>query len=310
MDIFILARKSGTHFNKKIESCGKSDNIKVEVIDPLACELLLDGLNSQVIYNGKPLKNPDYVIPRMGRNILSYGMTVLKHFEMMGVPTINSSYAITNILNRYEYLQQLSSHKKLQVPKSMLLRKSNQIKNAMEKVQGPPVILKMLSGKDKLGAMLIDDPKSAESFLDVNSIMGGFGQLGQDIVIEQFIKETEGKSIHLLVFNGEVLGGFYKLKAFNAKQSSLLLGDKTTNLITPDSLMSEKAVLACNILNLDFALVSFLESIDEPIIYEININPEIEIFEKDSRLQIPAKIVGHMSKIIKQSKGIEVNMNG
>jgi ribosomal protein S6--L-glutamate ligase len=293
LKIIILARKPNAYFNQKLEQAAKHSHIEIQVLDPLACELLLDGKNTQVIYNGKPVLNTDFVIPRMGAAVLEYGISVLRHFEILGIPVLNSSLSITNILNRFEYLQILASHEMLSTPKSVLIRKSSQIKSAMERVNGPPAVLKVMSSNNKLGAMLIDKVSTAESFLDVNSIMGGMGQLGQDIIIEEYIKEAEGKAIHLLVVNKEVAGAFYTLKAFTPKQASMFQQKPAKGLITPELTISQMATYTTRVLNLDFALISFLDSIDGPRIYKINITPEIDIFEKVPGAEVPAKIIAY-----------------
>ncbi len=293
MNIVILARKPGLYFNKKIEQTGKSSGVKVRVIDPLSCELVLDGLNTRVYSDGKPVVDVDFVIPRMGPAVLEYGISVLRHFEIQGIPVLNNSIAIMNVLNRYEYLQILASHSNLMTPKSVLIRKSNQIKSAMDKVNGPPAVLKVMSSNNKLGALLIDKLSTAESYLDVNFVMGGMGQLGQNIIIEEYIKEASGKSIHILILNNEVIGSLYKIKAFGPKQTALIHEKPAKGLTMPDSVMSEMALYATTVLNLNFAMVGFLESIDGPKIYEIDVNPEIEIFEKEGGIQVPAGVLAY-----------------
>ncbi|MEW5820047.1 MAG: hypothetical protein AB1782_07625 [Cyanobacteriota bacterium] len=300
MHIVILSRKPTLYLNKKLENLAKSDGIKLTIIDPLDCKLLLDGDRSQILVHGKPLPKVDFVIPRMGTTILSYGLSVLRHFELMKIPVLNSSLAINSMLKRYEYLQLLAVHPNINTTKSILIRKSEQIKDAIPQVKGPPAMLKMMSDGSKLGAMLIDKLSTAESFIDVNSIMGGAGQIGQSIIIEEFIKEANGKSINVIVLNNKVIGCYFKIKAFNLKQSATLLVRETQGFIKPSNEIETMAILATQQLNLDFAKVSFLESIDGPKIFEVSFNPQIDIFEKEPSFQIPAKILAHSISCIKE----------
>ena len=307
MNIVILARKPALHFNKKIEQLAKAAQMKVTIVDPLICEMYLEGNNSQVLVKGKPLPNIDFVIPRMGPAILDYGLSVLRQFELMGIPVLNSSMAINNSLKRYEYLQILSSHPEISVPKSVMARKSNQIKDAIQKVGGPPAMLKVLSSSNNLGAMMINDVKTAESFLDVNSIMGGIGQIGQSIVIEEFIKESEGKAINVLVLNGEILGAHYKVKAFNFKQSTSLINKSTEGFMVPDLKVAKMAVESADVLGLDFAMISLLESFDGPKVFEVSFNPKVEIFDKAPEVQIHAKILSYITNKVRKNvtSGVE-----
>lgn len=301
MHILILSRKPNAYFNKKIEQLAKSSNIEVSIIDPLNCELKLQGPKSQVMINNKPVRQPDFVIPRMGIAVIDYGLYVLRHFELMNLPVLNSSMAINNLLKRYEYLQILASHPEIQTTKAILIRKASQIKDAIQSVDGPPAMLKLISSNNKLGALLIDKISTAESYLDVNSIMGGIGQVGQSIIIEEFIKESNGRTINVLVLNSEVIGCYYKVKAFSLKQSASLITKETEGFTVPDKEIEQMAVTAANQLNLDFALISFLESVDGPKIFEVNFNPQIEIFDKNPAFQIAAKVLAHVTSRLKEN---------
>lgn len=293
MNILILARNPGTYLNKKLEQLAKSSGDNVEIIDPLACELEINGEHPGILYKGKPIRRPDFVIPAMGPAILEFGLSVLQQFEVMGVPVLNSAACIRSLLNRYQYLQFLSSCDGIEVPRSCLLRKSDQIKGAIQRVKGPPVMMKVISSSNKLGAMLIDNASTAESYLDVNSLMGGVGQIGQHIIIEEFIKEANNRAINVLVLNDEVVASYYHLKAFNVKQSAKMITQKSEGFIDITRPMEEMAIAASRYLELDYGLISFLESFDGPKIFEVEYNPKVDIFDKHPDAQIPAKILAY-----------------
>lgn len=308
MNILILARKPGTYLNKKLEQLAKSTGDSVEIIDPLACELEINAELSNILYKGKQVKKPDFVIPRMGPAILEFGLSVLQQFEVMGIPVLNPTSAIRGVLNRYQYLQFLSACEGVSVPRSCLLRKSNQIKEAIQRLEGPPVMMKVISSSNKLGAMLIDNASTAESYLDVNSLMGGVGQIGQNIIVEEFIKASNNKAVNVLVLNDEVVASYFHLKAFNIKQSAKMITQKAEGFIDASSEMEEMAVQATRQLGLDFALISFLESIDGPKIFEVDYNPKIDIFDKHPAAQVPAKILAYARSLCQENvtSGVEL----
>lgn len=307
MNIVVLCRKANSYFIQRLEQIAKPSKTQVTVVDPLSCELVLNGKQSQILYKGKPLLKPNFVIPRMGTAILDYGLNVLRHFELMDVPVLNNASAITNAFKRYEYLQILSTSDKIQTPRSVLIRKSNQIKAALKLVNGPPAMLKLISSNNKLGAMMIESVASAESFLDVNSIMGGLGQIGQSIIIEEFVKESKGRSIHLLTLKDQVIGCHYKIKAFNLKQSSGLFNKQNQGYMEPPQDMCDMAIAALEVLDLDFAVVSFVESLEGPKIFQVDFNPQIEIFDKDPNVQVSAKILASINNSVKRNvvSGVE-----
>lgn len=307
MNILILSRKPSLFFNQKVEKIAKATDMKVTIIDPLNCELFLNADKSIVYVNGKPLEKADFVIPRMSLSIMEYGLSVLRHFELLNIPALNSSYSIQNVLNRFEYLQFLSGQWGIKTPKSVLIRKSNQIKTALTYINGPPSIIKIISEGNKLGAMLVEKTSTLESLFDVSMVMGGIGQIGQNIILEEFIKEANGKSMHLLVLNNEVLGSYYRHKSFQSKQAITNINKPALELTTAPKEFEEMALKAVNMLKLDFALVGILESYDGPKLFEIDINPDIDVFERDSEIQVIPRMLTYCVSKYQEATSIRIS---
>ena len=70
-------------------------NIEVKLIDPNEIDIFVNKENKQsILVNGKSLPLPKFVFPRTGSGTTYYIKAVIRHFERMGVPVINSSEAI------------------------------------------------------------------------------------------------------------------------------------------------------------------------------------------------------------------------
>ena len=73
-------------------------NIEVKLIDPNEIDIFVNKENKQsILVNGKSLPLPKFVFPRTGSGTTYYIKAVIRHFERMGVPVINSSDAIDNV---------------------------------------------------------------------------------------------------------------------------------------------------------------------------------------------------------------------
>ena len=69
--------------------------IEVKLIDPNEIDIFVNKENKQsILVNGKSLPLPKFVFPRTGSGTTYYIKAVIRHFERMGVPVINSSDAI------------------------------------------------------------------------------------------------------------------------------------------------------------------------------------------------------------------------
>ena len=76
----------------------KNQKIDIKLIDPNEIDIFVNKENKQsILVNGKSLPLPKFVFPRTGSGTTYYIKAVIRHFERMGVPVINSSEAIDNV---------------------------------------------------------------------------------------------------------------------------------------------------------------------------------------------------------------------
>lgn len=263
------------------------------IVDPFKCHLFLGHGRAEVFHNGKKLQNITFVIPRMGPAVLEYGIKIIQHFELQGVPVLNTAEAISRSVNKFYCLQTIARNSDVQVPASVFIRKSDQMKEALHTLGGPPVLMKVLSANYKLGAMLIENITSASSFLDINLAMGGMGEIGQSIMLERYHREADGKAYNLLMLQDELLGAFYHVKRFDFKQAAKQSTSADKGFIEPSKEYISIAQKTLNALGLDFALVSMIDTDEGPKVFEVSVMPEIEIFEANKELDIPNTILAY-----------------
>ena len=121
-------------------------NIEVKLIDPNEIDIFVNKENKQsILVNGKSLPLPKFVFPRTGSGTTYYIKAVIRHFERMGVPVINSSEAIDNVKDKL-YTHQILAQSNLDIPNTMLLKHPIDI-DFVEKNIGFPVIVKKIRKK-------------------------------------------------------------------------------------------------------------------------------------------------------------------
>ena len=107
--------------NRLIEEFQKQD-IDIQLVDPNTIDIFVNKENKQsILVNGKSLPLPKFVFPRTGSGTTYYIKAVIRHFERMGVPVINSSEAIDNVKDKL-YTHQILAQSNLDIPNTMLLK--------------------------------------------------------------------------------------------------------------------------------------------------------------------------------------------
>src|SRR5205807_702732 len=80
-------------------------------------------------------------------------------------------------------LQLLSRHD-VGLPPTVYTRQADHIPDCIERVEGPPVVVKLLQGTQGIGVVL------AESQMAASSVIEAFHGLEQEILIQKFIREA------------------------------------------------------------------------------------------------------------------------
>ena len=92
--IAILSRSRFIFSTRRLIEAAKERGHDLTVINTLACALVMVNGKFTMLHHGEPLEKPDVVIPRIGTSVTEYGMSVVKQFELMGVPVLNNRRAI------------------------------------------------------------------------------------------------------------------------------------------------------------------------------------------------------------------------
>ena len=108
MNILVLSVNKNLYSTKRLVEEAKNKGHKVEVIKPTDCYMDVSTGTPMVYYKKRKLNKFDAVIPRIGASITSYGMAIVRQFEMMGVYCVNSSNAIGRSRDKLRSLQILS----------------------------------------------------------------------------------------------------------------------------------------------------------------------------------------------------------
>src|SRR6185369_364732 len=272
MKIAILSRKASLYSTSRLMEACRQRGAEVSVLDPLQCLVKLSKRRPEVFHDGERVTGLDGVVPRIGASITFYGLAVLRQFEMMGVFPANESQAIARSRDKLRSLQLLSRHD-IGIPPTAFVRRREDVRSAIRKVGGAPVILKLLEGTQGVGVILAETAKSAESVLDA------MHSLKQHILIQAFVEEAGGTDFRAIVVGQRVVAAMARQAGEGEFRSNLHRGGSARGVIL-DPAFESTAVHAASVLGLNIAGVDMLAAKEGPMVLEVNSSPGLEGVEK------------------------------
>jgi ribosomal protein S6--L-glutamate ligase len=279
----VLSRKKSLYSTRRLLEAAKAQGVATRVIDVLRCNLALEPGNPRLFHKGKELPHLSVALPRIGASVTLAGLSVVRQLEAMGVPLVNGSSAIAKSRDKLAALQQLAAAG-VRIPRTVLARSGDDVSRLVAQVGGLPAILKLLQGTQGVGVMI------AHSEAEATSILGTLWDLGQEILLQEFVAESKGADLRALVVGDRVVGAMRREAKRGEFRSNIHRGGAGTAIDLPRD-YAEAAVRAAQVLGLDVAGVDLLESSDGPKVLELNSSPGFEGLERATEKDIAREIV-------------------
>lgn len=283
--VVILSRKRSLYSTRRLVESVRTRGHRPLVLDTLRCSMILGPSGPRMMYRGVEVRGVDVVIPRIGASITAYGLAVASHFDMMGVPVLNSANAISRSRDKLRCLQ-LLSRSKLDLPRTVMAHDRGNVSRLVKEVGGLPVIIKLLRGTQGVGVMI------AHKLSEVQSILKTFWDLGQEIVLQEFVAESQGKDVRALVVGERVVGAMRRQAKRGEFRSNIHRGGKGKAIELPPRYV-EVAVRAAKLIGLEVAGVDMLEGREGPRLMELNSSPGFEGLERATGKDIAGAVVEH-----------------
>jgi len=283
MNIVILSRNSNLYSTNRLVEEGENRGHKVEVIDPLKCDLIIEKEKPTIYYKDRYLDYVDAIIPRIGSSVTFYGSAVVRQFEMMHVFTTVTSDAIIRSRDKLRSFQRLS-RAGIGMPKTVFTNYSRDVEEVISHVGGTPVIIKLLEGTQGLGVVLAESKNAAESVLEA------FNGLQARVIVQEYIKEAKGTDLRALIVDNQVVGAMKRQGKEGEFRSNLHRGGSADYVkLTADEI--KVALRAAKALKLPVCGVDMLESDRGPLVLEVNSTPGLEGIEGATQKNIARAII-------------------
>jgi ribosomal protein S6--L-glutamate ligase len=287
MKLAILSRAPRSYSTQRLRAAAEQRGHTVRVLNTLRFGIDLSGPDPDLQYRGKQLSDYDAILPRIGNSITYFGTAVVRQFEQMDVYTPNTANGIANARDKLRATQILSRHN-IAMPATTFVRNRADVRPAIERVGGAPVVIKLLEGTQGIGVILAPEVKIAEAIIET------LHSTKQNVLIQRFISESRGRDIRALVVGDRVVAAMRRTASGDEFRSNVHRGGTVEAVqLSPD--FEQAAVRSAQIMGLRVAGVDMLEGPDGPLVMEVNSSPGLEGIETATQLDVAGAIVDYIA---------------
>lgn len=287
MKLAILSRAPRAYSTQRLRAAALDRGHQVKVLNTLRFAIDLSGPEPDLHFRGRPLSSYDAILPRIGSSITYFGTAVVRQFEQMDVFTPNTANGITNARDKLRATQILSRHN-IAMPATAFVRNRADVRPAIERVGGAPVVIKLLEGTQGIGVILAPQVKVAEAIIET------LHSTNQNVLIQRFIAESRGRDIRALVVGDRVVAAMRRTAMGDEFRSNVHRGGTVEAVDLPAD-YARVAVRSAHIMGLRVAGVDMLESDDGPLVMEVNSSPGLQGIETATKLDVAGAIIDYIS---------------
>ncbi|WP_394838924.1 RimK family alpha-L-glutamate ligase [Pendulispora rubella] len=290
MRFLVLSRNATLYSTSRLVLAARSRGHEVTVADPLDFHIVVSRRRPSMFLGDRPVPRADLVIPRIGASITNYGLAVVRQFDMMGVPVLNTAVAIARSRDKLRAMQ-LLTRKDIDVPRTVCAKTPDSVDLALKFIGGAPAIVKLQQGAQGIGTMIAETPQAVTSLLET------LWAMGQDIILQEYIAESKGRDYRAIVVGQRVVAAMRRQAKQGEFRSNLHRGGLGVR-VNLDKRYCQAAISAVRVMGLEVAGVDMLEGRDGPKILEINSSPGLEGIERTSGVDVAGAIILHAERFV------------
>ena len=98
MRLLVLSRNASLYSTRRLVLAARARGHEVQVADPLDFRIVISRGRPSLFLGDEAPPHADLVLPRIGASITNYGLAVVRQFDLMGVPVLNTALAIARAL--------------------------------------------------------------------------------------------------------------------------------------------------------------------------------------------------------------------
>lgn len=274
--------------NQRLLEAGEERGHRIRFYDIRHCYMKLDAEHPEIYYRGGRLLNElDAIIPRLNADMTYYGCALVRQFESLGVPTLNTAAAIARTRDNLHALQTLLQNG-LDIPTTGFADNPQDNEELIDMVNGAPMMIKLLQGLQGRGTMLAETRNTGDS------LISAFRSLEAHLLVQEFIREADGMDLRLLVVNNRVVASMERQNTPGKPGgSNRRTSYRATRISTAERRL---AIKAARVLELKVAGVDIIRASRGPLLLKVTPNPGMEKIEEVSGKDIAGAMISALEK--------------
>lgn len=232
----------------------------------------------------------DVILPRLGATIREYPLTMVRHFELLGIPVVNNFQSILLARNKFLTLQTLFMNG-VAIPESRYASNWANFQEGVMKLGGLPLVIKRPNSRQGRGVFLLDSLEKQRPLL--NSLLG----TGRGLLIQEFIPPERRRDIRIMVVGKRVIGAMSLTPKKGDFRANVHLSGRAQK-ISPTQEMSNLATKSVKALGLAISGVDMIEE-DNGIlrVVDVNYSPGFRGLEKCTGKDVAIEIIKYVTNI-------------
>jgi ribosomal protein S6--L-glutamate ligase len=290
MHLTVLSRSAGIFTTRRIVEAARARGHVARVVDPLQVEMRLGRDGPEIFHRGRDFPSTDVVVPRIAPSVSQYGLAVVNHLQLIGLPVMNGAPAIGLARNKMRVLQLLSASG-VKVPRTVMASEPSGLRDMVRHVGGLPVLVKLLRGNEKTGVIVCETRQALESALE--AIL----RLGQNTMVQQYLKGRRGGDLRAFVVGGHVVAALRRRPRVGRLSRNLGQGARFEGVRLGGE-AERAAVAAARVVGLEVCAVDMLDAPGGPRVFEVHSSPGIREAEEACGADVAGAIVERAAELV------------
>jgi len=245
--------------------------------------------NQSIKYNGEDFIPPSLVLVRLGAGITSVELAVIRYFELLNIPCINSSNSINIVQNKF-HTGQILANSNIAVPETMLVHFPI-TNNLIATHIGFPCVIKVLVGSFGEGVYLCQSEKEYHKLIEFLKNLDN----DKKLLVQEYLNDRPGEDLRVFVVGDKVLGAMKRTAPDGDFRANITIGGTGESYpVTPE--IEEIALATTKSLGLEIAGIDLLFDKRGFRVCEANSNPGFNGFDHYCGTNIASEIVNYIVK--------------
>lgn len=294
MRIYLLSRGPYLYSTQSLLLAAKRLGHKVEVLDPAMINTVISDARVVLSYQGEQLAPADIVIGRFSPTFTTLGADLLSQFAAAGALVSPQPNGLMLARNKWRAQTALQAAG-VAMPTAAMLNDSSEVEPLVKALGGHPIIIKLLESTHGSGVMISHQTQSTQSIVE------SFAGLQKGVLLQEYIKESGGRDLRVIVCGSRVVAAMERVPAEGEFRSNLHRGGSALRIeLTPDE--SDLAIRATKAVGLQIAGVDILRSHRGPLVMEVNASPGLEGIEATTNIDVASAIISHLAKAVQANE--------